>query len=337
MKKHLKSLIVMLVMIVMCSTAAYTAYGSEDMQQPGGGTERIEGSGWDTKEEAARAYIEGLMEQDVSKMLSACAVETFVEHFDLVRQTERNGAFMPVYNDSYLPLNGEFSYQLNLERRRSQMTDLILYQYLAMTKSEASEVMSPVMLEPGQSAADLLSQIYGPEDLEITLEGEILPTCLVSPEMLSVAVQRVAAMNAYVDHADQLDSVAALLRVNGESYLLTLGTECFDGKWYITNYNHFLLVMGMDSRTGGLVPISATVDLRGETLQDALDAALTDEKLNAILTKFEEAKASLDIEQIFSGPRDEWMAAFETAYSAAVSEYLSEEDMEYMEMIMENR
>ena len=292
-------------------------------------------TGFATKEDAARAYIEGLIGHDVQQMLSACALETYVKHYDLERQIERLRSLPPIASNAYLPANGDLAYQINLETRRSELTKMIQYQYLSMTGVDIDRRISPVILEDNSSAGDLISSVFGPEITEISMEGDVFPGYLLSPLMLEGNGQWGGAMAAYADHADRIDSVAAILRIDGELFLLTLGTECFDGTWYVTNFNILQNIMGMDMYTGGLVPME--VGISDEEVRALMDIIQNDENLNAIFGKVENAFSSLDLEEIFavSDLNNIRRESYTQALDTAVREYLTEEELAYLSAIME--
>ena len=54
-----------------------------------------EGSGWNTPEDAVLHYLDGLKEQDLDKMISAYAVESYIDHFDPQAYLERYYQFYP--------------------------------------------------------------------------------------------------------------------------------------------------------------------------------------------------------------------------------------------------
>jgi len=314
----------LLVTFVICVSQAFLCFA-----------ETATGSGFETKEDAARAYIQGFINHDVQQMLSACALETYVDHYDLERQIERLRSLPPISTYGYLPANGEFAYQINLETRRSDLTRMIRNQYLSLTGSDIQQLSGNVILDDYDSAADLISSVYGPENAQVTMEGDILPGYLLSSLMLTATGQWGGAMTAYADRAERIDSVAAFLRIDGTLYVMTLGTECFDGKWYVTPFNLLQNIMAMDVFTGGLVPME--VGISDEEVQALMDTIFQDERLNSIFQKVEEALSSLDLEEIFAVSdvqtvrKDSYAQAFEDALNA----YLSEEERAYLNAIME--
>ena len=203
-----------------------------------------------------------------------------------------------------------------------------------MTKSKV-QPGEIVQLQDYSSASELVSDMFGQADLEISLVGDILPGYLFSPLMLSPNGQWGPASTAFADHADRIDAVGALLRINGEIFLLTLGTECYDGQWYVTAYNPLQIMMGMEAYSGGLAQMDVSVS--DEEITETLEGIRNDKHINEVFQKVENALSSLDLEEIFavSDELSQIRSYYEETFNKTIKEYLSEEDLEYLDAIIE--
>ena len=95
--------------------------------------ETVQGPGFDTDREAVEAYINAFIAGDISEILSTCAVESYVDGYSLVKNAERIGALnSPTFTGAEIPLSGDFARQLNIEARRSELTDMIRKQFLGL-------------------------------------------------------------------------------------------------------------------------------------------------------------------------------------------------------------
>lgn len=94
-----------------------------------------EGPGWDTPEGPVEVYLEGLKEQDISKMISAYAVETFIDNYDLAAQVAR----IAVYNLSMvprLPNTNQLTRDINVETRKNQIVQAVIWQITSVAMPE---------------------------------------------------------------------------------------------------------------------------------------------------------------------------------------------------------
>ena len=84
---------------------------------------------------AAAAYIEAFCEGDISGMLSCCAVESYVDHYQLTRELERTDAVAPfILRD--IPPSSPFARKMSISVRRAVLADMIKKQYLSFIGSD---------------------------------------------------------------------------------------------------------------------------------------------------------------------------------------------------------
>jgi hypothetical protein len=88
-----------------------------------------EGPGFANPEDAARAYLTFLKDQNLSGMLSTFAIESYVEHYDLESFIKRLRSYHPALTIK-LPNTNEYTKELNIGMRRSQISDQIVRQYM---------------------------------------------------------------------------------------------------------------------------------------------------------------------------------------------------------------
>ena len=298
---------------------------------------QIEGEGYETPEEAAAAYISGLINADVSEMLSACAVESFVNNYDLSKQVERLKALQAFeMGTSYLPSQGKLADAINLEVRRANLMQTIKFQYLTLVGSATDGMM--VSLKDYDSADALIGAMIGPENLDITFDGTFIPPIVVTDKYYTFMVQKNLCTNAAADNAEKIDPVAALIKVNGSTWLLTLQAEKFDGRWYISTGNILMAILGLDMYSGGLIPLSEAQSLLNSEMYGLYSARQTVQagkssktKVHNLADKVTEVFRNLDLSPVFSLPEDQREEAYEKTVMEAFGNTLTSEEMAMIE------
>lgn len=230
---------------------------------------KMEGSGFSSPEEAVAAYIEGLQNSDIDQMISAHAVETYAENYSLVKTIER----IKSYNITlgYIPNISDFSTTLNVEYRRSSITDAIRYQYLILTNSSTltgEHIGVPIPLnESYESAEDLQNSLFVTDDTSyienISFNGIFIdPNTLNLPYSTEVN-QKHRQKQADAINADKIESVACILSSNGCDYLLCMDVVQYGEKWYVLNGGGNLAsILGLHSMSGGLALLEDEPDIR---------------------------------------------------------------------------
>ena len=222
----------------------------------GAGDDRTEGGGFGTPEEAVSAYIEGLCNGDIRQMLSACAVESYVEGYDLEASIERAGALSPVSGNTYLPAVGKLSEGINLETRKQQIVSMIKLQYLTLCGSKmvvGEEAFQMHSIDDG-SAEDLIREYLPVREPEITFSDEILPPVILLPDKYYMFFnQRSISQYSSTMGAEQLVDRVAVVYVDGKMSLVLLGVICYHGNWYVTNGGYLANLLGLPSTYGGAV------------------------------------------------------------------------------------
>ena len=298
---------------------------------------RIEGDGFDTETEAAEAYIRGLTEWDLQQVLSACAVESYVDSYRMDKQIERIGAMQTPVSSGYMPLHNDFTRTMNIENRRSTLVQLMKRQYLNLIGSPVVSEMSDRMmitLKDFDSVEDMMEQVYPATEVpEVSFTGMFLPPTLLTDRFYTSQNQYGMALNAYIDGAQQLSSVAALIDVGGEYYLLTLGTERYGDKWYVTSMNVLSILLVLDGYTGGICSVSDVTGLTREQTDAMYEQMFSDGRAMELTQAVSEAIGSIDTGAIFALPEEEMKGAYEEAYMEAIGSSISEEDRQYIESL----
>ncbi|MBR5970018.1 MAG: hypothetical protein IK016_06665 [Lachnospiraceae bacterium] len=209
---------------------------------------KVEGAGFNSPEEAITAYAEAFKEQNLEKMMSTFAVETYCERYDANEYTRWMSAITPQnYMDQpTAPTTDPFTRELNIESRRGSLAESFRYHKLAIlsatcTDNEVKALLDEsletgVALHGDENIIRLASEVtrYNASSIanvEISI-GETLQPEELSNEYVSLTSLRRMKRHADVCRADGFKSVAIVLNIDGEKAVLCMDTVRYGDKWY---------------------------------------------------------------------------------------------------------
>ncbi|MTK06678.1 MAG: hypothetical protein F8N38_06310 [Hungatella sp.] len=225
--------------------AGYGALGSAATNEEAGG--------FDSSQTAVRRYLEYLAANEQDKMIGTFAVESYVDHFDFRTRLESSGAYIFMQQEFNFPAVTNFTRDLNIESRKNDIRWNLLELYTAL--GAFSEI----------NTADLVQT----EDLDVSFALSELPKRLntssikilgyISPEKMSESYGsndfqdiKLRRLKAY--GADDIESIAAVLELNGTRYVICIDTVKYEDRWYIRELGGELsLLLGIDSRYAGII------------------------------------------------------------------------------------
>lgn len=248
--KRITAFLIACILLLSC-----TAYASE---------QKHEFAGANTPEEAVQHYLEGLAKQDLYTMISAFAIETYVQEYDIAALLERLGAYMPTSTIHYPNANDLFT-AINVESRKAEVVHMITLQQNAMLLPELA-ADRPLVLsdEKSPDAADFIKdmenalQKASPTD-ESGLIAFIAPTDM-SDLYANERNMENMARRAAICGADELQSVIAVFTYGENTFAM-----CCD----VIRYGDMWFMEGMPGNIGTLLNISAS--LAGTVPVDLLD------------------------------------------------------------------
>lgn len=224
-----------------------------DSKSSASGSDKIEGPGYDTPEDAAKAYLEALKNQDVDAMVATFAVESYVENYDLEVMCERLQAYAPSL-DMKLPTSNDYNNSLDVETRKAAIISQIEYQYFIFNVSSV-DMESTLLLE---DQPDIVSNMeketkdYVFADLEITgtMEPEDL-TDIYSSESNQKTIA--AQVKPYgVDEKD-IATVIITFDASGKNWYFCPQLIRYEGKWYVQTLSGNLAgLLSWQPRWGGM-------------------------------------------------------------------------------------
>ncbi len=304
----------------------------------GAAEEGIAEDGFATPKEAVTAYIEGFCEMDYDKMISACAVENYVERFDLEKHVERMMALMPATMvGNYLPYKDPMSFSINCGRRETVLNNMIMFQYLnVMIPGYAeTETGSPTSLRDDLTASALISEKYGDGRVpEITFKGEFIPADLMTEHYHKYQNLKNQAAMAAVYGMEKKHSLCAVIYIDGCPSLLFLDAGRYDGRWYVTDSSMLAMIMGLSTYTGGLINTKydsyETADLRA-----GIPLLLANSALMSAAEHLDETILNMDLQLLaMAGQVDR--EAGENMVETTIKSALTPEELELLTNFSEN-
>ncbi len=216
---------------------------------------RYEGEGWSTPEEAVQAYVEALKAGDLRKMISTFAIETYVEHYDFRAFLERIKAY-PASPDIPYPGTNDFQRAMNAESRRRSILYVINNQMLLLCHPDY-QVGMPIAFA-GSNAMDMdvfidaMGQVGPPEDIK--WKG-FVNVALLNDKYMSPKNQEYIMKQKATYGADELQSMAAALQIEGKPYLLCCDVLKYGDRWFLSSLGGNIgMLMGASMAQGGLIP-----------------------------------------------------------------------------------
>ena len=220
---------------------------------------KIEGSGFDTPEDAANAYLMGLKDGDLDAMLSAFAVESYVEHYDLEYLIERLGQYN-INFEIHLPNSNEHTKKMNVMSRRTYLTNQIILQYMFYQTPDAFNEANNINFFENLTFSDFIDKFerdtenYIFKDLEITgtLEPEDFTDLYMSPTNQENIARQAKTFGA---DEDDVANIAVKFEADGQTWIFCPQLVRYDGKWYLQSVQGNLAnLLGLSVYTGGIAP-----------------------------------------------------------------------------------
>lgn len=225
-----------------------------------GDTATIEGHGFATPEDAAKAYLMGLQNQDVEAMLSSFTVESYAEQYDFAALVERLKSYQPTF-EMRLPNANEFTQRLNIEGRRNQIVNQIIFQYMTYNTPDELNDYSPVTFEDSEAIAEFVAKFesntedYVFADIEITgtMEPEDMSEMyLTEPNQQNIAKQA----KIYGADADDVANVVITFKADDHEWIFCPQAIRYNGKWYLQSLQgNIANLLGMSVYTGGIASV----------------------------------------------------------------------------------
>ena len=238
---------------------------NDDMSEDTNSSEKIEGSGYDTAEDAVEAYVNYLKEGNLNGAFSTFAVESYVDNYDMNEYYDYSQSFNP-----YMPSAGQItnafyfdsdmSRDLNIESRKSYILTGIQKQLLQIViqntdEDELTENPNVQMnfKDDNISTEQVMNFLSTDPDLDSIEIGDFLEDKdfdLNNYDPIELALERQEKI-----WGGDVDTVMVELEIGGDDYTLFMLCVCYDDKWYLADFNNVVgLSLNTTALCKGLVP-----------------------------------------------------------------------------------
>ena len=229
---------------------------------------RIEGPGFSTPEDAAKAYLTGLKDQDLDAMLSVFAVESYVDHFDFEDYLD----YLMSYQSDYeimIPNTNDYSRELNISSRARQISGQIISQYMLFNmfynnNTNAADILKyydkTIVFNDPQEVRNFIEKFERNTENYIFDNLVIIGTELpedIANIYLNEAIQKDIARQAvtFGVGTDDLTNVFITLEVDGQIWFFCPQLIRYNNRWYIQTLNGELAnLMASRLDAGGIIP-----------------------------------------------------------------------------------
>jgi len=229
---------------------------------------RIEGSGFETAEDAVMAYLDALRETSLDGMISTFAIESHAENFDLVAQLERLQAFHPsIIFQGQLPTTTHFTTAIASHGRQAQVAGQIMMQHSTLFFPHLVDEGRPTVLDRDNVRRDaqrIVNELGSSSHEDVMRSMRFLS--FVTLESVSAQAyqfyisevnQENIRRNLDIIGAQKQENVIARVEIGNEVYLFFFEVVSYGDSWFISSLqgNHGIL-LGVSAFNGGVAPES---------------------------------------------------------------------------------
>ena len=215
-------------------------------------------SGFESPEAAMIAYLEGVRDSDLDKMMSAFAIEALVEGFDFEVAIGITGAYT-VFGGFRVPNENDFLASMNVQVRRGIVANLVINQYLEMANTRVEREMSVIMVEDAATfTAEFIEDLLASnmETLEIAgfIPSEVLVSNLVHEQYVSEDQRKwIEDRELFLGSEETID-MAVMFLIDGRTYILIINVTSYGGEWFLSGSAGVLgYKIGLDGREHGVL------------------------------------------------------------------------------------
>lgn len=213
--------------------------------------------GFNSPEDAAIAYLEGLKDADLDGMISTFAIGSYIENYDFNALLLRQRVYTP-FLDVRLPNTNEFVNALNEESRRGDVSSSILRQYRTLSNLSFDvyeRQYNTDEMESSNFVAQFTDSLNTPNLNTLTILGFIPQEALFEYRETEL-LNDLNMKQANVCGADDQDSRIAVFELDNLKYFLFLDMIEYDGKWYnATLESNIGNILGISIGDGGIAQV----------------------------------------------------------------------------------
>ncbi len=227
---------------------------------------RLECPGFNTPEDAAKAYLIGLKDQDLDMMRSSFAIESYVDHYDFEENLIRLKTYSSNSSGIAIPNITDFTRQMNVMLRLNVITRFSYQHYMSWNATDIFNENAPIPLLNSEEVSDFI------EDFQALINDYIFADLVIGdfmePEDLSdiyYSEQNQKNIERYVKtlgvEEEDIVDLAVTFEADDLEWLFCPQAVRYDGKWYLAStIGNLGNILGMSFYEAGIAPLDAFVD-----------------------------------------------------------------------------
>lgn len=209
----------------------------------------FESGGFDSPENAVRAYLNGYKSINIEEMLSAFAIETFVQHFNSDAQVINDMQFSSVLSSTLTyPNKCKVLIRDNIYQRLFYIEKGIADQVLGYANPDLSSVTIDDYEYLGEEEFVKAVHNLFPEDSAFDALSDLTIVKFLEPNEISVSNSGDTTLEEYTNIAyntygvDKLQNVAVSCDIAGQGYYLLFTAYQYGDKWFLGDIGGTLTV-----------------------------------------------------------------------------------------------
>lgn len=241
----------------------------------------FEGPGFDTPEDAVRAYVEAFNAGDLEGMLSTFAIETFVERCDAEAILNNKYGMFTYDHPETFPSTNDYVRGLKAVSRFQYLAFTLFCQYFAATTQQHL---------PNQYGSQNLTGEYSVDDFLRDVEqwdasswfGNIALLEFADLDSLvrmrngdtystSEGIQKMIQQTAQYYDCDEVQYLAPLLEIEGTQYLIVMECARYGDRWYNIDLTNQISRIVASSDPYALVPYDEILARQAEQQSNESD------------------------------------------------------------------
>lgn len=226
-------------------------------------SDKIEGAGFDTAEEAVTEYLERYCDGDMNAIYECFAIESMVDNYTIYNMVDRLQAMNPNMSIKQ-PVYSELSRNISIEGRKSDIYKMLFYHYRVLMQWSDDTKSMPIMLDD-KDPQELVTE-YMPDN-EASLKNGIIIDAVLNPEDITELWNRegnIKNRDAWRDcmGAEEIESLPVVFHTDAGYFVWYAGAVKYNGRWYVDmNPSILSSIMGIAGADAGMEYIGAEFDV----------------------------------------------------------------------------
>lgn len=225
---------------------------------------KYEGSGFETKEDAMKAYLKAFEKGDIEEIYKCYAIETLVENYQMKQQCKRFGGYT-AYSSISFPLYGELSRSILTTARLNDVNKVIYYRYGMLSGWDLDEIYSSAgrSFDSENEIDEFIDEYFPNKEKEICSKCEIV-SFYEPEEILGKQWTNTEKMNQNIIDVygcEDYDSIGVVFKNNGKYYFIAQDLIKYNGRWFLLiSESKFSAILQISITDGQMWPLGENFD-----------------------------------------------------------------------------